>query len=406
MSSGDDVQPANIESNFELTPAKELAARFVSINWTGRANIPAAEFGSIFLQCESSIGFVVDWSVKLGTQLRGLRSIIQLEGPLLSDFDPLTWIAEFAVAPCQVMFVAGAVSTAQDLMAGYLREFRYEPRSSNSDVMLRDAAFWSLEPDQRQPGEIIEFLHRTYFRPDGAAISFARFDELLKYGTDVTKEADHVPFGSLAHAISRQRNCIVTLAPYPPIGRGRAMRVPKRHRVIDPITGEQRIIREEFVMYAPTGNGTKSTLDYPTRYAVAHELAHILLGHLASPFGVPDPREEVEAHCLAVILLHSHGAPTGRTAPSLKELDEILLAANLSPADRELVLRKRTELFSEAAPLKESSSATERGMHLRSPENQENPENPVAVSEFLLKYVQEVDYRRLVDARLPNWARV
>jgi hypothetical protein len=215
--------------------------------------------------------------------------------------------------------------TVADVVEHYLQEFGYDfIDGKSSDFFRSDALDEAL---LNGPEALVKHLKACFYHPDASLLTQNHVLSLRELGQTLVDEAEHVPFGSLAHAISRRNNVVITLCPMTQVGDGKAIRYQR-------ITNDGH---EEFIFYRPSLD-TKSCLHQETRYAVAHELAHVALSHPPGAVGDVSREQEIEADSLATMFLHLHGAPVCRTTPSSSELDAIHEKTLLSESTRKLIM--------------------------------------------------------------------
>ena len=169
----------------------------------------------------------------------------------------------------------------------------------------------------------------------------ARFRSITSTGMNLVDEAEDIPLGSLAQAIARRQGLVVRLIRRADkASRGELARVYVR---------EKGGAREILVMFSvPEQNGTESTgaCDVSTRYQVAHELAHLALGHPlrkidenGTTSGGDRVLQECEAHYLACLLIRFHGGPINRRQAEFHEIDELLQRYGIAETIRHDLLR-------------------------------------------------------------------
>jgi hypothetical protein len=159
--------------------------------------------------------------------------------------------------------------------------------------------------------------------------SQARLQQILSLGKELVDEAESIPLGSLAHAIARRLNCAVKLKGIPS---------GSSSVYVTNFNG----VREIHVIYQRADSDDHGSVDVKTRYQVAHELAHLALGHRlrsmdeigVSPESDYHSREEIEAHFLACLLMRDHGGPVNRRSAEYHEIDDVLKAYGVDEAHR------------------------------------------------------------------------
>jgi hypothetical protein len=314
------------------TPSEEIALRFLSANCgcTGTIEVFLADGHERLAQ----------FAVRFGAQLATLRKQMMVDVLLMGEAvepHPIALMSQLLADPDNRRFVCKVPSTMATIADYFLvREFGHSYQSGYSIDELLTATFWDHALDCCDIQLLHDNLLKRFVPSSTPQMSSGRLAEMIALGRDLSDAASHIPFGSLAHAIAKKLNICITLSPLA------SMNGAARHRIVhEPTPDELKGSVEELILYRPSVDGP-SALDFATRYAVAHELAHIALEHPARMGLAGDPGtslyEEIEAHSLAAVFVQIHGAPTGRSEPTRAMLVEILKNTDLPPADRNAII--------------------------------------------------------------------
>lgn len=337
---------------------------------------------------------LVDRSVQLGHRLGRFLEIVHFHraiGSRFFDF-PGCFSQLVTFAPNRV-FVAKEISTVTDLTLVFLAENGFRFASGQDLDRVRSDQTWDDAYQAADDRDLNARLRHWFVHPSVPSLSEERFQRLWRIAEQVVKDAEQVPFGSLAYAISRYTGRMITLSPFAQLNsEPRGRRAIRYHRR----TADGP---EEFILYAPA-NGLPSSLDFWTRYSVAHELAHVALDHRPGDGTQPQAaQEEVEAHYLAAVILTQHGAPTQRDIPSDDELHSILSETDLSPLERSAVIdRLRAARMEDADPLATFFANDFEGSVSRDPDKIRSCRG--AVARAIKKYDTDSAYRERVNAEI------
>ncbi len=325
------------ERRMNQSPPGEIVLRWAAVN---RKNS-----GSILQFIDGGRPRLVQSAARLADRLRKLRAIFKVEALIGGGFpswtgpDPILWVAELVSSPGEPVFVSGSVSTKSMLAAWYLQDFGYTLRDGCVMHDFLGLSVWESIAGDDVP-LICEGLRKFWAHPYSPQLGADKLKSLILIGRALTAEAEHVPFGSLACAIGRKLDTTITLWSFNKMDQSSAGGRAIRYRLSP---GNRS---EEIILFAPSSNHP-SSLDFETRYAVAHELAHIALQHPPRLDGPSPQKEEVEAHYLAAIFLRLHGAPADRKAPSQEAMASILMKTDLPAADQMHLLDRFATLGSE-----------------------------------------------------------
>lgn len=323
-------------------------------------------------------------SVSLARKLRGLD---QLSGVIRSidqgESDPLLIAANIVAHRLGECFASRGVSTIIGASVYFLvsKGYRLTPGISFADIA--NESCWDAECREASDIERLADRLRGWFRhPDrpNAFVTAQKLESLCKVANGFVVEAEHIPFGSLASAIGRELGRSITLWPMrnEDIQRTGTRAIRYTRRSDDQI--------EEIIFYHPSDSGP-STLDFVTRYTVAHELAHVALRH-APGDGQSLQAEEIEAHCLAAVFLATHGAPTTRTAPTDEKLRELLDSTDLNDPDKLALIVQLGEI------LRQRDCPTELNVRLSEADGGERPSDEESeVAAIITTYVSDDEFR-------------
>jgi len=174
------------------------------------------------------------------------------------------------------------------------------------------------------------------------SISEEKLGEIYHSSMRIAAQGSGVPLGSLAHAVARElENCLISL--WPAVQRREG---DKRASVY---VAEQGSVVEYLILYGPSDSETDG--DWEIRSAVAHELAHLLLGHPPrttpkNPVenGVPLTAEqrhrEFEADYYASLLLLWLGTVTERAKPDIEHIEDFLESGELLREEQEQIISR------------------------------------------------------------------
>lgn len=313
----------------DFNPQTELALRWIACNMRQTNGNAAFSMDGKEL--------LIDIALRHGPRLKYYREIENI-AVFDGTSDPIDWIAGLLCHPFDRLFVSAGISTAALMTSLYMGDFGYAFRNGFDLSSLQRDGFWESAIVQRDQVKAADHLKRFFVRQNGPMLTSKKIRELAALGSELVDNADHVPFGSLAHAIGRKLDRSITLWSFDHASMRSNESGPGAIRYH--INGPDGL--QEIILYAPSSNGP-STLDFATRYAVAHELAHVVLGH-APRKGPALPEEEAEAHCLATIFLKLHGAPKDREIPSEEILVPILKSTDLPEDDRRMLLAHLAEV--------------------------------------------------------------
>lgn len=157
-----------------------------------------------------------------------------------------------------------------------------------------------------------------------------RIEQLMRDGLDLVRRAEDVPLGSLAHAIAKRIDCTITLWPYKDLA-------STQERAIVYDMEDSRDHVEFVILHAPSDDGKPGSMNLLTRFVVAHELAHIALRHPMQNRN-RNPKIELEANFLALLLLAVHGAPVERAKLLSHDADSVLDRALIARQDKVCLL--------------------------------------------------------------------
>ncbi len=310
-----------------LSPPGEIVLRWAAVN--------RKQSGAILQFIDGGRARLVQSAAYLAGRLEKFRSFFKVETligefPIWSGPDPIQWIAELVTHPGAPVFVSGSLSTKAMLAAWYLQDFGYTLRDGCTIHDFVNLLIW--ESDRHDDAIIIgEELRRFWSHPYSPQLDALKLKSLISTGELLTAEAEQVPFGSIACAIGRKLDITITLWSFNEMDHSRAGGRAIRYRLSP---GGRS---EEIILFAPSATHPSSH-DFETRYAVAHELAHIALQHPPRLNGPSPQPEEIEAHYLAAIFLRLHGAPIDRSFPSREAMAAILKKTDLPAADQMHIL--------------------------------------------------------------------
>lgn len=196
------------------------------------------------------------------------------------------------------------------------------------EASIRDAVAHLVH--NQDLGELTAFVQRNLVHMR-AIVPNDDIAALFNIASTMSEVAEDVPLGSLASAIADVRKCTILLRAHKPLNTSEN-RAVYWYR-------EGRYDREYWILYAPAEGG-RSVYDARTRYAVAHELAHVLLDHDLSN-GKPSARDEQEAHVMAAAFLRHQGPPERRNASTFSEVVSVVAESkSLAAATRIAMLRE------------------------------------------------------------------
>ena len=281
---------------------------------------------------------LIDRSIQNTRQLAIYRAINELNsqgGTSVFVDGILESLAHLLANSGPAAFVSAEISTRVDWCRFELAGFGFRKRDGVTLSDIYQDPVW--DSSNLTTGSLRQKLQSWFDHDLLPRMSAQRFRPLFAMAQELVAEAEHVPFGSLACAIALKLDTPITMCPNRSLDTGRREKRAIRY------TRRTDVGLEEFIFYAPCLE-KKSSLDFWTRFAVAHELAHVALRHPAG--NSRNPQHEVEAHYLAVAFLLLHGAPHQRECPSDQELHHILDETDLSNADKASILERFKQAFS------------------------------------------------------------
>lgn len=281
-------------------------------------------------------------AINLHTKIQSMLDLNGIDGIKSPQY--AYWCAG-VIAACQLghCFETAGISTAIGASVDFLAQHGFQLSSQFSLEQIESDDSWCGEPPQGvQLQRLVDRLRSWFFHPELSTqfVTPQKLKELYALAEGFVADAEHIPFGSLASAIGRRLDRPITLWPFQE-GPDAQSENPSSSRAIRYTRQTDEQI-EEIIFFKPSANGP-SALDYMTRYTVAHELAHIALGHAPGMEG-SRPHEEIEAHCLATVFMTTHGAPTGRTSPTPEELARVLDATDLPTLEKIALMASLREI--------------------------------------------------------------
>ena len=279
----------------------------------------------------------------------------------------LSCACELAMEIRDSVFVGRGVETAHKLLIAILGNAGFRRKEAPTEQQVLEAILRDIE-DGNSPG-LQKTLNSSFQWPETSqGAEDAQDWDLLRdldrrrlledIANQVVQSAEVFPLGSLTQAISRRRNCLITLWPNESLrkktGNKKAILFPRWN-------GEQH---EYFILYAGSTR-SPSQVDEQTRYCVAHELAHILLNHRLQN-GISSQNDEVEAHYLATLFMWLRGRPLQRAKTRFDQVPSVLMSVDLPLEARWSILasflsflsRQLSETDEPSAPLQSDDEET------------------------------------------------
>ncbi|NQT15225.1 MAG: hypothetical protein HQ582_20885 [Planctomycetes bacterium] len=234
-----------------------------------------------------------------------------------------------------------AAEAARDFLLYLLDNVGFRMRPGKSKGPVLDEFVALIENDDRTglANAVSTWFHVPRSQgPTSATLLDKTLSEYEEIAKDLIRKADEIPLTSIACAIEMDKGCIITLAPLAALEKDPGSNAVCWHTRRE---GKHGPVDEYFIFFMPSSQ-SRNLMDSRTRLDVAHELAHIYLGHKIGDYS---ESEECLADVVALFIIAMRGAPIAREPLSDEVLDEILSACPFLQARERDVVRRRVDVI-------------------------------------------------------------